>query len=142
VSATGSATQSGNPNLNFSSANFEIVDYVGTYSGTKYDSQNITSSGATTFSDNQTVYMPGGDVLYVNIQASSTVYVPGGASASVDPQISIAPTYLAGNPGVSLEFSPYIFPVPEPSITRLFTLGSGLAGLFVIRWKFNRLGHV
>jgi hypothetical protein len=125
VSASGSVTQSGNPNFNFSSANFAVEDYVGPHSGTKYFSQNLSSSGTTTFSVDQDVEIPGGDVIEVIMGAGTTVGVPGGASASVDPQISIDPAYLAANPGVSLEFSPYI--TPEPS-----SLGLILGGLAAV----------
>jgi hypothetical protein len=67
---------------------------------------------------------------YVNNTVTTVgnpAYVNGNASASVDPEIYIDPTFLASNPGYSIDFSPGYLPEPSPAC--LLPLGAmGLLG--------------
>jgi PEP-CTERM motif len=68
-------------------------------------------------------------IFEVALQAQASATSGGLAVASVDPEISILPDFLAANPGLSLEFSANITQpgsvgsVPEPSTWALLTLG-------------------
>ena len=59
-------------------------------------------------------------------------------SASIDPFLSIDPTFLLNNPGISLEFSAGIVnvsPVPEPSTWAMMILGFAGIGFMAYRRK-------
>jgi hypothetical protein len=68
---------------------------------------------------NETDFVEGGMVYESTITAAAGEYsatdapISGTANASVDPEIFIDPTFLANNPGYSIEFSPD--PTPEPA---------------------------
>lgn len=70
-----------------------------------------------------------GQIFEVALQAQASATSGALAVASVDPEISILPDFLAANPGLSLEFSANITQpgpvgsVPEPSTWALLTLG-------------------
>ena len=70
-----------------------------------------------------------GQIFEVALQAQASATGGALAVASVDPEISILPDFLAANPGLSLEFSANITQpgsvgsVPEPSTWGLLTLG-------------------
>jgi hypothetical protein len=63
---------------------------------------------------------------------------PDKQSASIDPFISIDPTFLLNNPGFSLEFSPgtvNVSSVPEPSTWAMMILGFAGIGFMTYRRK-------
>ena len=75
-----------------------------------------------------------GQIFEVALQAQASATNGALAVASVDPEISILPDFLAANPGLSLEFSANITQpgsvgsVPESSTWALLALGfAGLA---------------
>jgi hypothetical protein len=89
-----------------------------------------------------------GQIFEVAMQAQASATSGALAVASVDPEISILPDFLAAHPGLSLEFSANITQpesvgsVPEPSTWALLTLGFvGLAFALRRRRLQERMGR-
>jgi hypothetical protein len=80
-------------------------------------------------------------VLTMTLRSEATVWDGGSGTVSVDPFIFIDPTFLAENPGYSLDFSPAVgnspSGVPEPATWATMLLGVGMigAGLRMARRK-------
>jgi hypothetical protein len=66
--------------------------------------------------------VPANTLEEVEISAGVSIFLTGIGSASVDPQISIDPTFV-NTGGYALEFSPNFLAVPEPSTLALCSLG-------------------
>jgi hypothetical protein len=80
-----------------------VVDFTVSGNGTYV----VNTLGVTSFSLDKAVNLAANTEYNVEIESIvSAVYGLDSASASVDPQISIDPTYAAANPGVSLCFQP------------------------------------
>jgi hypothetical protein len=92
------------------------------------EAATATPSSPASFSLNQSMNIPANTLEEVEIDAGVSIFLTGTASASVDPQITIDPTFAnAGE--YSLEFSPNFLAVPEPSIMALLPLGLGWLAL-------------
>ena len=90
-----------------------------------------------TYSGVYTFDMIPGDYTELYIYAgASAIPGTGSAHASVDPVVTIDPTWLKEHPGYSLEFSPGVGngAIPEPATWTMMILGAGLVGAGV-RWR-------
>jgi hypothetical protein len=99
------------------------------------ESADATATTPASFSFKQSVDITANTVQEVDCSAGVSIGFNGVASAYLDPQISIDPTFPNASE-YSLVFSPN-FPVPEPSVTGLFILGLSLAGLSAVRLNFR-----
>lgn len=74
----------------------------------------------------------------LNVSARTEGVVSSSYMVMADPTIRIDPTFLASNPGYSLEFSSNISAPPSTSVPESSTvllLGAGILGLAAWRWK-------
>ena len=122
-------------NVTYSTASFDI-QYGGVMEVNQ--SASATAAGPASFSFNQTVDISPNTFQEVDANAGVSIFLNATASANVDPQISIDPTFPDASE-YTLVFSPN-FPVPEPAAPALFTIGLGLAWLWRCTRKFTRLG--
>lgn len=108
------------PAFSFSACQSNITNYC---SGSGYTDRSSGSLNDTPFS----VYSNQQQTIYMGASSSIDTYNAGSVTASVDPMVSIDPTWLAENPGYSLVFSANISTVPLPGA--FWLLCSGLFGL-------------
>jgi hypothetical protein len=125
--------------------------------GLVYDNSAFAEAGGGFFGDSTTVdatystdFVPGETYGRIDlVTEGSSEGAPGFSSSSyamADPEISIDPSFLEANPGVTLEISPGVgnsapsaSPAPEPAAWALMLVGGGAVGA-VLRSARRRRG--
>jgi PEP-CTERM motif len=130
----GAATSGGGAIASMAWGIVEGFDMFGPGAGGATACSSPTPCGSASLSVNAVFEVDVGQIFEVALDAQASATNGALAVASVDPEISILPDFLAANPGLSLEFSANITQpgsvgsVPEPSTWTLLALGfAGLA---------------
>jgi hypothetical protein len=141
----------------FGTANAEVVTYgfdpqTNQYSNVQGDTLNLTyqDSSQSKYGTFMTIATPGKDDELIMDARSSTSsdysFDSASAEAYIDPYIFIDPTYLAANPGLTLQVSQGVgnsaevasSTVPEPASWAMFVGGFGVMGAALRRRRVSR----
>jgi hypothetical protein len=121
----------GNPNIGQGQTFIYGYDPIQTYGVGEIGSDNITFSQVDQLTTDTVYYVD----IYANVGSSFPGVGPPFAYVSIDPTVTIDPTFSADNPDVTLVSDPGYLGTPNApdSASTVTLLGSALAGLVAVR---------